>query len=143
MIYLDNNATASVDPRVREACFPYLTERFGNPSSGHVKGHEAKSAIVKAKQQVANSIGASVDEIVFTSGGSESNNFVLKGLFFDPNHFCKGHLIVSAFEHAAILKPAIPGQGWCRFDHRRVNPRDGSTPMWWQMPFVQTLDWSQ
>ncbi|MGC6509582.1 MAG: cysteine desulfurase family protein [Myxococcota bacterium] len=106
MIYLDNNATAPVDTRVREACMPYLTHRFGNPSSGHIKGHEAKTAIIKAKEQVASAIGAAVDEVVFTSGGSESNNFVLKGLFLGPDHFCKGHLVVSAFEHAAVLKPA-------------------------------------
>ena len=83
MIYLDNNATAPVDTRVLEACMPYLTHRFGNPSSGHIKGHEAKTVIIEAKGQVASANGAAVDEIVFTSGGSES-----------------------AFEHAAVLKPA-------------------------------------
>ena len=106
MIYLDYNATATVEPRVLAAMMPYLEDRFGNPSSAHSKGREAKAAITKAKQQVADAIGAQPDEVIFTSGGSESNNFVLKGLFLDPRHFCQGHLIISAFEHAAILKPA-------------------------------------
>jgi cysteine desulfurase len=105
-IYLDYNATAPVDPRVLDAALPYFRERFGNASSNHSKGKEARVAMENARRQVADSIGASTDEIVFTSGGSESNNMVLKGIFMAPEGFCRGHMIISSIEHAAISQPA-------------------------------------
>ena len=106
MIYLDYNATAPVSSDVFAAAQPYLTEHFGNPSSAHQKGIDAKKAMTLSRQQVATSIGAKSSEIIFTSGGSESNNMVLKGLFLHPDHFCRGHLIISCLEHAAVSKPA-------------------------------------
>jgi len=106
VIYLDYNATAPVSKEVFEASRPYLMQKFGNPSSAHQKGLEAKRAMQEARKQVAAAIGAQPEEIVFTSGGSESNNMVLKGIFLHPDDFCTGHLIISCLEHAAITKPA-------------------------------------
>ena len=78
MIYLDYNATAPVHPKVLEAALPYLQGKFGNPSSAHAKGFEAKKAMAQARKNVASAIGAHAHEIVFTSGGSESNNIECK-----------------------------------------------------------------
>ncbi len=73
-IYLDYNATTPIDPKVLEAMLPYLKEHFGNPSSSHAYGKPPKEALHNAKVQVAKLIGAKTTEIVFTSGGTESNN---------------------------------------------------------------------
>ncbi len=104
--YLDNNATTPIAPIVYQAMIPFLTEKFGNPSSSHIKGMELGDAITNARGQVARLLGASASEITFTSGGSESNNHVLKGLFLDRRQFLGGHLIISDFEHPAIQQPA-------------------------------------
>lgn len=104
MIYLDYNATTPIDKEVAEAMIPYLHGYFGNPSSIHKMGIEAKNVIEKARRQVADLLNAEIDEIVFTSGGSESNNTVLKGVahtFKDKGN----HIITSQIEHPAILKP--------------------------------------
>ena len=103
MIYLDYNATAPVHPQVLAAAMPYLQAKFGNPSSAHAKGAEAKHAMEQARVHVATAIGARPQEIVFTSGGSESNNMVLKGIFLSPEQFCEGHIVISSFEHAALM----------------------------------------
>ena len=79
MIYLDHNATTPVAPEVAEAMWPYLTTHFGNPSSDHPFGRAAKAAVDTAREQVAALIGAHPDEIVFTSGGTESNNLAIRG----------------------------------------------------------------
>ena len=103
-IYLDNSATTPVDPRVVEAMMPYLTEQFGNASSIHYYGQQAKSAVDKARHQVANLIGARPNEIVFTSGGTESNNLAIRGLL-DRNDGllpAGAHIITSAIEHSAV-----------------------------------------
>ncbi len=103
MIYLDYNATTPIDPEVAEAMKPYLDIYFGNPSSSHQLGAQTKIAVEKARKQVAEMIGASSSEIIFTSGGTESNNYALKGTAFMNQH--KGHhIITSSVEHPAIFE---------------------------------------
>jgi cysteine desulfurase len=103
-IYLDCNATTPTDPRVAEAMQPYLTGFFGNPSSGHRLGREAKAAVEGARAQAAGCLGCAPDEIVFTSGGSESDNLALRGVVAARGG---GHLITSAIEHPAVLEVAL------------------------------------
>ncbi|TWT41987.1 Cysteine desulfurase [Phycisphaerae bacterium RAS1] len=104
MIYLDNNATTRLDPRVLDAMLPYLTDQFGNPSSLHHFGSSVAAAIEEARSAVARLIAARDSEIIFTSGGTESNNTALHGvLAARPN---KRHVVISAVEHHAILEPA-------------------------------------
>jgi len=79
-IYLDNNATTPIDPQVLEAMLPYLREQFGNPSSAHALGGPAHAAVERARGEVAALIGASTDEIVFTSGGTEASNMAIRGV---------------------------------------------------------------
>ena len=99
MIYLDNNATTPVDPRVREAMLPFLGENFGNPSSPHAPGRAARAAVEQARGQTASLIGAKADEIVFTSGGTESINTAIRGaLAAQPG---KRHIVTSSIEHSA------------------------------------------
>lgn len=104
-IYLDHNATTPMDPEVVRAMMPYLQDEFGNPSSGYSLGERAKAGVDRAREEVASLIGSEPREVVFTSGGSESNNMVFKGLidFKRPERF---HVITSSVEHPAILKPA-------------------------------------
>jgi len=101
-IYLDYNATTPIDPIVCEAMLPYLEEHFGNPSSGYIYGQQAKEAVVKARRQVAALIGASPEEIVFTSGGSESDNQAIIGVAL-ANRNKGSHIITSCIEHPAVL----------------------------------------
>ncbi|MGH1363874.1 MAG: cysteine desulfurase family protein [Calditrichia bacterium] len=101
MIYLDYNATTPIDPRVAEAMRPFLDSHFGNPSSGHALGKQARAAVDNAREQVAACIGAKPEEIYFTGGGSESNNLALKGSIA-ASEYTKPHLITSVFEHPAI-----------------------------------------
>jgi cysteine desulfurase len=102
-IYLDYNATTPLDPEVAQAMLPYLTEHFGNPSSAHWFGEQTRAAIDKARMQVASLLGCEVDEIIFTSGGSEANNYAIKGYAWA--HREKGnHLVASAIEHPAVLE---------------------------------------
>ncbi|MBN1759260.1 MAG: cysteine desulfurase [Chitinispirillaceae bacterium] len=110
MIYLDYNATTPIDPVVAETMLPFIHDNFGNPSSSHELGRTAKAAVEKAREQVAALLGAKPSEIVFTSGGSESNNTVIKGVahtFRDKGN----HIITSQIEHPAVLNP-------CRFLER-------------------------
>lgn len=103
-IYFDYNATTPIDSEVFEAMLPYLKENFGNPSSSHTYGKRAKTAVTNAREQVAKLIGAETDEVVFTSGGTESNNYALFGTAFA--NIKKGrHIITSQIEHPAIRKP--------------------------------------
>ncbi|RAI35286.1 cysteine desulfurase NifS, partial [Rhodoplanes elegans] len=78
-VYLDHNATTPVDPDVLAAMLPFLREEFGNPSSSHPAGRRARAAVETARAEVAALIGASPDEIVFTSGGTESSNTAIRG----------------------------------------------------------------
>jgi cysteine desulfurase len=105
-IYLDHNATTPVDPDVLEAMMPFLCEAFGNPSSPYTLGTQARASLEQARREVASLIGCSSQEVTFTSGGSESNNMVLKGIvdLGRPKDF---HLITSAVEHPAILNPCL------------------------------------
>jgi cysteine desulfurase len=101
MIYLDNNATTRVAPEVLDAMQPYLSEYFGNPSSAHALGREMKRAVEHSREQVANLIGAGeTSEVVFTSCGSESDNWAIRGvLASQPN---KKHIITTQVEHEAV-----------------------------------------
>jgi len=102
-IYLDYNATTPVDPEVAEAMIPFLKEHFGNPSSTHWYGIQTRKAIEKARKQVAAFLGCYPDEIIFTSGGSESNNLAIKG--YALTHRNRGnHIITSTIEHPAVLE---------------------------------------
>jgi len=104
MIYLDCNATTPIDPEVVKAMMPFITDSFGNPSSTHEYGVKAKTALDAARADVAALIGANPEEILFTSGGSEANNTVLKGVA--QTFEAKGkHIIISQIEHPAIQEP--------------------------------------
>jgi cysteine desulfurase len=106
-IYLDYNASTPIAPEVAEAMKPFLSQHFGNPSSQHWAGIPAKEAVEHARQQVAELLQCSPGEIVFTSGGSESNNHAIKGVFFALKE--KGnHIITTQIEHPAVINP-------CRF----------------------------
>jgi len=106
-IYMDYAATTPTDQAVVAAMLPFFYDIFGNPSSLHTFGQEAKHAVETARQTIAASIGAKPEEIVFTSGGSESDNFAIKGIAYARKD--KGnHIIISSVEHHAVLEP-------CRF----------------------------
>jgi cysteine desulfurase len=106
-IYLDFNASTPIDPEVAEVMIPFLSQHFGNPSSLHWAGIPAKEAVENARQQVAELLQCHSSEIVFTSGGSESNNHAIKGVFFALKN--KGtHIITTQIEHPAVVNP-------CRF----------------------------
>jgi cysteine desulfurase len=100
-IYLDSNATTPIDPRVAEAMRPFLTGSFGNPSSAHAEGRRAKAALEEARGSVARCLGCLPDEVVFTSGGSESNNLAIRGVVEARGG---GHVVTSAVEHPAVLE---------------------------------------
>ena len=129
-IYLDFNASTPIAPEAVEAMRPFLAEHYGNPSSLHWAGVPAKDAVEKARGQVAGLLGCDPTEVVFTSGGTESNNHAIKGIFF-ANRDRGEHIITTAVEHPATLNP-------CRFleklgakvtvlpvdRHGSVNPAD-------------------
>jgi len=106
LIYLDNAASTAVHPEVVKEMMPYFDVQYGNPSSIHQFGRKAKNAIQKARKQVAALIGAEPDEILFTSGGTESNNTILYGIpKLQGSHLDQNHIITSSIEHEAILQP--------------------------------------
>src|SRR6516162_1198109 len=109
-IYLDFNATTPIAPEVAAAISQALIEPFGNPSSEHWAGLPARQAVDKARAQVATFLQCGSDEVVFTSGGSESNNHALKGAFYAQGGR-SGHIITTQIEHPAVLNP-------CRFLER-------------------------
>jgi cysteine desulfurase len=109
-IYLDYNASTPIAPEVAKAMKPFLTQHFGNPSSHHWAGAPAKEAVEHARGQVAGLLQCKRNEIVFTSGGSESNNHAIKGVFYALKE--KGnHIITTQIEHPAVINP-------CRFLER-------------------------
>ncbi|HPQ03425.1 MAG TPA: cysteine desulfurase NifS [Bacillota bacterium] len=101
-IYLDNAATTPVRREVFEAMVPYLTDKYGNPSSIHSYGREARADLNRAREQVAAAIGAAPEEIIFTAGGSEADNLAIKGTAL-AMYGEKSHIITSAVEHHAVL----------------------------------------
>jgi cysteine desulfurase len=110
-VYLDHNASTPVHPDVVAEMLPYFGERFGNPSSVHGFGREARAGLDQARDRVARFLNVPADEIVFTSGGTESDNMALKGLAFARG---KGHLITSRIEHHAVLRTGqwLESQGY-------------------------------
>jgi len=102
-IYLDYNATTPIAKEVADAMLPYLYEQFGNPSSSHLFGIQAKLAIDLARKQVAELIGARPSEIIFTSGGTEANNHAIRGYCMANKEKGK-HIITSAVEHPAVME---------------------------------------
>jgi len=102
-IYLDYNATSPIDPRVAAAMEPFLRSQYGNPSSSHSLGIKARQAVERARQQIADMLGCAPDEIIFTSGGSESNNLAIKGTWGKLGKpGC--HIITSAIEHPSVME---------------------------------------
>ncbi len=110
-IYLDHNASTPVHPEVLAEMLPYFSETFGNPSSVHAFGRDARDAVERARERIAGFLGVTPDEIVFTSGGTESDNFGVKGLALARG---VGHIITSQVEHHAVLRTcqALEGMGF-------------------------------
>ena len=105
MIYLDYSATTPCAPQVMAAMIPYFQDRFGNPSSSHAYGREARAAVEKAREQFAEFIGCCPQEIIFTSGATESNNLIFLSLLLDTNEK-RRKIAVSEIEHKSVLLPA-------------------------------------
>lgn len=127
-VYLDHNASTPVHPDVVAEMLPYFTEVYGNPSSAHAFGRQAREAMDTARERVAGFLGVSQDEIIFTSGGTESDNFGIKGLAGARG---RGHLITSSVEHHAVLRTcqALEAQGFTATylpvdGHGQVDPDD-------------------
>ena len=112
-VYMDHAATTSIKPDVAESMIPFLKEYFGNPSSLYSIGREGKEAIETAREQLAKALGAKPDEIYFTSGGTESDNWAIKGTAFSRQKKGK-HIITTSIEHHAVLYPCeyLEGQGF-------------------------------
>jgi cysteine desulfurase len=112
-VYLDHSATTPVDSRVLEAMLPYLTEKFGNASSVHYFGQEARAGVDRARRSVATLIGARPNEIVFTSGGTEANNLAIRGLCEAAESYGR-HIITSQIEHPSVRGTceALEKRGW-------------------------------
>ena len=112
-IYLDNAATTPVDREVLEAMMPFFGEKFGNASSIHFYGQEARAAVDRARHQAAELVNARPNEIVFTSGGTEANNLAIRGLI-EANEKYGKHIITSAIEHSAVKEVCqdLEKRGW-------------------------------
>ncbi|TMC48305.1 MAG: cysteine desulfurase [Chloroflexi bacterium] len=105
IVYLDNAATTRLAPEVRDAMLPFLDSAFGNPSSMHSAGREARNAVDAARDRVAAALGCAHREVVFTSGGSEADNLALRGILERQRERGR-HLVITAIEHDAVLKTA-------------------------------------
>ena len=112
-IYLDHSATTPVDPRVLTAMMPYLTENYGNASSVHLFGQQARAAVDKSRRRIASLIGARPNEVVFTSGGTEANNLAIRGVCEAAEPHGR-HIITSAIEHPSARGPIdqLEKKGW-------------------------------
>ena len=120
-VYLDHSATTPVDRRVVEAMLPFLTEKFGNASSVHSFGQEARAAVDRARREVAALIGARANEVVFVSGGTEANNLAISGITeatrsraSNTSSVEQGHVITSAIEHSSVrgISDDLEKRGW-------------------------------
>jgi cysteine desulfurase len=127
-VYLDHNASTPVHPEVVAEMTPYFNEVFGNPSSVHAFGRDAREAVDVARERIARFVKVPADQIVFTSGGTESDNFGVKGLALARG---RGHVITSRIEHHAVLRTvqALEAQGFTATyvpvdEHGRVDPED-------------------
>ncbi|HJR19388.1 MAG TPA: cysteine desulfurase family protein [Actinomycetota bacterium] len=105
-IYLDHAATTPLSEAARAAMAPYLDERFGNASSAHAPGREARKGVDEARERVAAAVGARPDEIVFTSGGTEADNLAIKGAAWHAREQGRDGIVVTAIEHHAVLDPS-------------------------------------
>ncbi len=112
-IYFDHAATTPLDKRVLEAMMPYMTECYGNANSAHQLGRTSKVAIEDAREKIAKILGAEPSEIIFTSGGTESDNAIIKGVIAGTG---KKEIITSPIEHHAVLHPAESLEP----DHRNI-----------------------
>ena len=122
-VYFDNAATTTLTPEVREAMLPFIGDSFGNPSSLHTWGITARDALEAAREQVANLINASAEEIIFTSSGSESNNLAVKGLALAKEKKGK-HIVISEIEHFSVMNSARSMEKFSGFEVSYV-PVDG------------------
>lgn len=111
-IYLDHNATTPVLPEVFEAMVPYLRDHFGNPSSGHAYGAQARCALARAREQVAALLGCDGEEVIFTSGGTEANNLAIRGVADARSD--RRRIVTTVIEHPATAQPCawLAAQGW-------------------------------
>lgn len=112
-VYLDHSATTPIDSRVLAAMMPYLTDNYGNASSVHQFGQQARAAVDRARRQIASLTGARANEIVFTSGGTEANNLAIRGVCAAAESFGR-HIITSAIEHPSVRGPIehLEKKGW-------------------------------
>jgi cysteine desulfurase len=104
-VYLDNSATTQVDPEIAKIMTEYMVKKFGNPSSIHLYGQQAKYALDDAREKVANVVNANYKDIYFTSGGTEADNWAIRGVIeknIRKNE--KAHIIISQYEHSAVFE---------------------------------------
>ncbi|MDA1208621.1 MAG: cysteine desulfurase family protein [bacterium] len=150
MIYLDHAATTPLDPRVLEVMMPYLCNVWGNPSSPHSKGREARSAIDESRQTIADLIGVKPHEVIFTASGSEANSLAMRGRAekWIQLHSKPGHIITASVEHSCTLKMAdkLEAQGWTITKlgvdtNGRINPDDLKNALTEDTALV-TLQWA-
>ncbi|MCX7716733.1 MAG: aminotransferase class V-fold PLP-dependent enzyme, partial [Endomicrobia bacterium] len=104
-IYLDYAATTPTDPEVKKFIQPYFDEIFGNSQSIHSIGQESFKIVEQARSYIAKTLNCEPEELIFTSGGTESNNTAIKGVFFANRNFGGKHIITSTIEHHAVLEP--------------------------------------
>lgn len=105
-LYFDFNTTTPIAPSIQEAMLPFLAQHYGDPTGSSPLSRAASEALTDARGQVASLLGADADEVIFTSGGTESNNLALKGLMLNAGTIGNGHLIISAIEHSSVAKSA-------------------------------------
>ncbi|MGQ2965069.1 cysteine desulfurase family protein, partial [Methylophilus sp.] len=103
-VYLDHNSTTALKPQVLQAMLPWLTETTGNATSRHIFGRNARDAVEAARKQIADCVGVQASQVVFTSGGTEANNFAIKGI---AANLAPAQLLVSAIEHPCVSRPAL------------------------------------